>query len=75
MAKSESQKEPMRKIKLRLDKQHKDDVFVAINGKRLQIKRGVDVEIPERFARVLDNSELMDELSLVRTEEIAKNFA
>lgn len=35
---------------------YKDDVFVAVNGKSLLIKRGERVKIPKEFAEALENS-------------------
>lgn len=35
---------------------YKDDVFVAVNGRSWQIKRGEDVEIPAYVAAVLEQS-------------------
>ena len=42
------------------DNRYKDDVFVAVNGSTMMIKRGVDVMIPRKFALVLENSEKQD---------------
>lgn len=39
------------------DGRYANDVFVGVNGKTYQIKRGVDVEVPESVAEVLKNSE------------------
>lgn len=39
---------------------YKDDVFVAVNGERLQIKRGEDVYIKRKFADVLQQSDMQD---------------
>lgn len=63
--------EKMVKIHLFKDnKAYTEDVFVGVNGKTYQIRRGVDVEVPESVAEVLKNSEnqtaeairIMDEL-------------
>lgn len=35
---------------------YKDDVFVAVNGRAFQIKRGVTVNVPKYVADVLDQS-------------------
>ena len=37
----------------------KDDVWVAVNGKSMQIKRGVDVEVPKCIAEALEHSQNM----------------
>lgn len=39
---------------------YKDDVLVCVNGERLLIKRGVKVEIPRKFALVLEQSANQD---------------
>ena len=46
----------MVKIKLQLDRQNKDnqDVFVSVNGRTWMIKRGVEIEVPDYVAEVLD---------------------
>ena len=47
------------KIKLPLTRNEKDDVYVAVNGKPYQIKRGETVEVPEYVAEVLQHKEEM----------------
>ena len=49
----------MVKIKLPLTRTEKEDVYVAVNGKTFQIKRGVAVEVPEYVKEVLDHQEEM----------------
>ena len=39
---------------------YKDDVFVAVNGKSVQIKRGVTVNVKRKFADVLEQSMAQD---------------
>ena len=39
---------------------YKDDVFVAVNGERIQIKRGETVQIKRKFADVLEQSMQQD---------------
>ena len=46
-------------IKLPLTRTEKDDVFVGLNGKTYLIKRGVDVEVPEGVAKILERREKM----------------
>lgn len=51
-------------VKVRLFKDNKNyqgDVFVGVNGKTYQIKRGVEVEVPDYVAEVLRNSSRQDE--------------
>lgn len=51
--------EPLVKIKIPITRTEKDDVWVAVNGNPLQIKRGVEVEVPKCFAEALEHSEKM----------------
>ena len=51
--------EPLVTIKLPLTRTEKDDVWVAVNGKSMQIKRGVEVEVPKCIAEVLQHKEEM----------------
>ena len=53
------------------DNRYKDDVFVAVNGKTMLIKRGEKVMIPRKFALVLENSEEQD----ARATETAHSYA
>ena len=48
---------------------YKDDVFVAVNGERWQIKRGVEVEVPWYVKEVLDHSEREDQRTAQKIEE------
>lgn len=51
---------------------YKDDVFVAVNGQRLRIKRGVEVPIKRKFVEVLENSAAQDEATadMINTLEV-----
>lgn len=51
--------EKMVKVKIDLTRTERDDVYVALNGKTYLIKRGVEVEVPEGVAEILDHSEKM----------------
>ena len=62
-------------IKIEKNKNERDDVFVSVNGKNFQIKRGEKVEVPEYVVEVLENMKRMDELAIERMEEAIKNFA
>ena len=46
-------------IRLPLTRTEKDDKWVCVNGKSMQIKRGVDVEVPLCVAEVLQHQEDM----------------
>ncbi len=56
---------------------YKDDIFVAINGKALKIKRGVKVRIPKAYAEVLQQSQEQDTATadLIERESEAYNNA
>ena len=47
------------KIKLPLTRTESEDVYVALNGKSYQIKRGVEVEVPMGVAEILQHKEEM----------------
>lgn len=44
------------KVTIPFDRNATDDVYVAVNGKGMLIKRGVEVEIPKAYAEVLERS-------------------
>lgn len=55
---TQTPKKEMVEIELFKDNdKYKNDVFVQVNGKSMQIKRGVRVKVPKAFAEVLENSE------------------
>ncbi len=54
---------------------YKDDVYVAVNGENIKIKRGVPVEIDRMFAEVLDNSRRQDSASADLNEKLQDEFA
>lgn len=60
----EKNKQAEKTVKIKLFKdneRYKDDVFVAVNGRGFQIKRGEEVEVPEYVAEVLEQSARQDE--------------
>ena len=59
MANTENRAPKKVKIKLPLSRTEKDDVYVALNGKSYQIKRGVEVEVPEGVVEILQHREEM----------------
>lgn len=70
-----TEKVKTRKIELFKDgKDYKDDVFVCINGRNMVIKRGVEVEVPEAFAKVLDQSKKQDTMTARLMEEQQNKF-
>lgn len=69
------------KIKLPLSRTEKDDVFVGLNGKTYQIKRGVEVEVPAGVAKILERQEKMLRVAMeyeaaasAPLEELAKHY-
>lgn len=51
--------EPTVVINIPVTRFEKDDVWVAVNGKSMQIKRGIDVEVPKCIAEALEHSQNM----------------
>ena len=51
--------EPLVTIKLPITRTDKEDKWVAVNGKSMQIKRGVEVEVPLCIAKALEHQEKM----------------
>lgn len=51
--------EPLVTIKLPITRTEKDDVWVAVNGKSMLIKRGIEVEVPRCIAKALEHREKM----------------
>ncbi len=58
-----TQKEKL--VSVFIPKQSRNDTerFIAVNGERILVQTGKTVEIPERFAEVLRNSERMAAVS------------
>lgn len=61
---TETVKTKMVKIRLPLTRTETKDEYVAVNGKSYQIKRGVDVEVPDYVAKVIQDSEDMLSISM-----------
>lgn len=61
MAEAKANKEVMVKIKLPRGSKNDGDVFVSVNERTWLIKRGVEVEVPECVAEVLQHKEEMEE--------------
>ncbi len=65
-------KAPVR-IKLFKDNdRYKSDVFVSVNGRNYQIKRGVEMEVPAEVAEVLEHSQTQDEITARRIEQASE---
>lgn len=77
MAKTEKPETGKKMVHVRLpkDREHSEDYVVCLNGKTFQIQRGVDVQVPEPVAKIIDNQERMDMLALERQEKAMRKFA
>ena len=51
--------EPRVIINIPFNRFEKDDVWVAVNGQSVQIKRGIDVEVPQCIAEAIKHSDDM----------------
>lgn len=61
------------RIKLFKDNdRYKSDVFVSVNGRNYQIKRGVEMEVPAEVAEVLEHSQTQDEITARRIEQASE---
>ncbi len=63
--KQESNLKNEKLVSVFIPKQSRNDTerFIAVNGERILVQTGKTVEIPERFAEVLENSEKMAAIS------------
>ena len=64
--------EKLVKIRIPKTKENQDDVFVSVNDRTWQIKRGVEVEVPECVAEVLLHQQEMEEIALAYEEEASR---
>lgn len=67
-----------KKVRIKLFKdndKYRDDVFVSVNGENYQIKRGVEVEVPEYIAEVLANSQKQDESTQIKMQLLSEEAA
>ena len=64
--KNEENKTERKMITIRLPKVKKDqeDLYVACNGERFIVKRGVEVEVPDYVAEIIRHSEEMREIAM-----------
>ena len=56
------------------DDKYKDDIFVAVNGKTMQIKRGETVMIPRYVYNVLVESQKQDNATFRLMEQKASDY-
>ena len=72
MAESKTQK-CTKTIRLYKDNdKYKDDVQVIVNGKVFIIQRGVDVEVPDFVAEVLDNAQKQAQYAIEVSDSTGK---
>lgn len=70
---AKSEKQPSVKIKLFKDNdRYKGDVFVSVNGRNYQIRRGEEIEVPAEVAEVLEHSQTQDEITARKIEQAAE---
>ena len=64
--KNEETKTERKMVTIRLPKVKKDqeDLYVACNGERFIVKRGVEVEVPDYVAEIIRHSEEMREIAM-----------
>lgn len=63
---NETKTEKRKMVTIRLPKVKKDqeDLYVACNGERFIVKRGVEVEVPDYVAEIIRHSEEMREIAM-----------
>ena len=61
-------------VTILIPKESRNDTerFISVNGERILVQTGKSVEVPERFAEVIKNSERM---AAVSAEYIDKNIS
>ena len=63
----------MVKIKIPRTKKDEEDVFVSVNMETFLIKRGVEVEVPDYVAEVLQHQEeMLENIMLFNDEKASK---
>ena len=65
-------KQKMVKIRIPRTKADQEDVFVSVNLRTYQIKRGVEVEVPDFVAEVLRHQEEMLEEIMLFEEQVQR---
>ncbi|MBR5441312.1 MAG: hypothetical protein IKV44_00015 [Clostridia bacterium] len=65
MANKNTEKSTEKLVSVFIPKQSRNDTerFIAVNGERILVQTGKTVEVPERFAEVIRNSEKMAAIS------------
>ena len=53
---------------------YKDDLYVAVNGERILIQRGVPVQIKRKFAEVIEHSQQQDQQTDALMQRMADDY-
>ena len=53
---------------------YRDDLFVAVNGERILIQRGVPVQIKRKFAEVIENSQKLEQQTDALMQRMADDY-
>lgn len=69
---SKTKKEKLVSVFIPKESRNDSERFIAVNGERILVQTGKTVEIPERFAEVIKNSE---DMAAVSAEYIEKNIS
>ena len=56
------------------NERYRDDVFVSVNGRTFQIKRGVEVQVPRYVQEVLDNSMRQDMVAAAMVDKLEAGY-
>ena len=72
MAESKTQKSTKTTRLYKDNDKYKDDVQVIVNGKVFIIQRGVDVEVPDFVAEVLDNAQKQAQYAIEVSDSTGK---
>ena len=62
-------------VKIRLYKdndKYRDDVSVIVNGEVYIVKRGIEVEVPDFVAEVLENAQKQNQYAITVSEAVGK---
>ncbi len=53
---------------------YRDDLFVAVNGERILIQRGVPVQIKRKFAEVIEHSQIQDQQTDALMQRMSEDY-
>lgn len=75
MAVAKAVKPGKKTVKIRLYKdndKYRDDVSVIVNGEVYIVKRGIEVEVPDFVAEVLENAQKQNQYAITVSEAVGK---